>query len=169
MSALRTYRVELSSAGKVVSCTAVAGPLSEGNRVFYVEASDEAAARDLGRSAFTAYCRTKVQESRALRKEQGLCRCGRPRDRQGKMRCSTCSRLDAGQKNRTYRRAQGEDVPSPNRIETVSIERERNRTQLRIEVLREVRRKLVALHGDSKALSKWLVEQIDALIARSAA
>jgi hypothetical protein len=169
VTALRTFRVEVSSSGKVVSCAAVAGPLSEGNRVFYVEATDEAAARDLGRSLYTAYCRDKVRETRARNEANDLCRCGSRRDVPGQKRCSKCIRLEKEQKRRYYARQKGEDVPSPDRFETVSAERERNRVQLRIEVLREVRRKLVALHGDSKALSKWLVEQIDALVARSAA
>jgi hypothetical protein len=169
MAELTWFRVELNSAGKVVSCTVVSGPTEENNRVFCVQAPDAHAAHVIGRAAYTEYCRTKVRETRARNEANDLCRCGGVREDPDFKRCRKCRRLDKGSRARYERRLKGEDVPPPDRFETVAAERDRSKTQLRLEVLREVRRKLVSLRGDTNALSRWLVQQIDALIARSAA
>lgn len=146
--------------GNVIDATVVEAAGTDGGGVFYVRASSEEQARKEAQ-------RKHHRERYRRLKEAGLCRCGRPNDSGNGSRCKACKLRETNYAQRTRARARGEDVSPPQpRVEAVRARRESDRLELRLEVLREVNRKLLALGKD--AGMRWLREEIERLAAASA-
>lgn len=152
--------VEKDDAGKTVSVFVVESVTANSDRVFFVRARD---ADEADRKAGNDYTARRIKRKRTEWRAAGQCtKCGRARE-PGFLRCAVCMESKRQEYARKERRDRGEDVPVPTRIEAL----DRKRTELRLDVLREVNRRFLALPKHD--FMRWLQQQLDELSARKVA
>lgn len=122
------YRVSFDKDGKLQGIRAVDKQHKPGERIFYVVARDKHQALELARTLWKEYAneeaRTALAARRAKNEADGLCRCGRPRDREDVKKCADCRALDNNHNSRYEKRKRGETVKPLDR-RTVLRERKR--------------------------------------------
>lgn len=167
MADLRWFRLEIDTAGKVVSCVPVERAEQNGRSWVYVQAADAKAAQ---RAGMNAYMRDVMRVRRAELDRQGKCRwCGRKNDRAQGKRCSICSAKDIAYSQRQRDKAAGKPVPALDRKVAIAERKNEERSQvvaaaapsLRLAVLIEVQCAWEDAPNNG-AFTKWLAEQIDA-------
>lgn len=165
------YRVELDSEGAVISSKLVESAGADRGGVFYIRAKSPEAA---GKAAFNAYYKLRLRARRAKLRAEGKCDCGRARDvpvkpgsKELRAMCAGCLKNNMESHERKRRRDAGEDVPSPDKSETLRLRREAERSELRLDTLRQVNRQFLAL--PKVDFMRWLQKELTALVGRSAA
>lgn len=137
---MRHWRVLFGRDGAIKSITEIQG--ARGRDWIIVHAPTEELAR---KAAFNAYCAQKKRERIKKLDAEGRCKCGRKRDVEGQLGCSVClERMHGYRAARKKREAEG-TAETHVRDETARVQtylvRHRERTsEVRLEVLLEVRR-----------------------------
>ena len=104
---------------------------------------------------------------RAEYEAQGLCRCGRPRDVEGKRRCSLCASRGRAYQQRAKLQSEGERIIAPPKREAFKRLAAENRENTRLAVLLEVR-ELWRDTPNNGVFTRWLEEAIRKLEKRAA-
>jgi hypothetical protein len=166
VSGLHWFRVELTDDGKVVSCR-VADSGDKGARlVHYVQAVDAAAA---AKAALNARAAELLAARRAAYKAQGLCACGRKRNRPGSERCSACYERHLVHEARQKRKRKGEKLEPLDRRAVLQQRKEAERreaiasatpTAQRLSLLLEVQ-KAWQDSPTNGAFTSWLMREIE--------
>lgn len=99
--AVTWWRVEFGHEGEITCTPVYAARGREDQRVWYVEADSEEAARA---AAIRMRARARLAERRAKYKAQGLCRCGRERDSEQHRECALCRERHATDEKRRSER-----------------------------------------------------------------
>lgn len=165
MADIRWWRVELSTAGTVLSCNAVERPAHGERLIHYLQATSAEAA---GRAALNARSAELLRQRRTEYRAQGLCRCGRRRDGENRW-CAICLEKSRVYKANETARKRGEPVLKMDRR---TVLQERKATEkaeavqaaapsLRLEVLLEVQQAWADLPTNG-AFTSWLTRQIEA-------
>lgn len=168
------WRIQVSSSGKVVDCRVVEAAETDTDDVFYVRASSRAQA---GRKAWNAYTSRMNKRRRASYIAEGRCGyCGRPNDRDEGKRCSVCLKNHVKHRARHEARARGEEVPPPDRAASIAARAHEQKQQIRAEAATETRLSVLGEvqqawqdAPNNAAFTKWLAEQVEALVGRRVA
>lgn len=170
---MRWFRIELDDAGQVLSCQAVEAAEQGGRRYVYVQAVDPAHA---ARLALNNYQRDLMRRRVRRLRDEGKCQCGRKNDRAPKSRCTVCHDRRASDDERRRARANGEQIPRPDRRIADALRKASETAEavavvapsLRLDVLIEVQSAWqdAATNG---VFTRWLNEQIAAARGRRVA
>lgn len=156
------FRVTVDDAGKVIDCRPVSSEGSDELGVYFFRAISAAAA---GKLAANAHSARLLAARRARYEAEGLCKCGRERDRKGFKTCSGCNDRHKVHVERKRARERGEEVPPLDR-RTVLQERKRSELDsVRFETLLDVQR--VLTRQGAEGLRRWLGVQLERLTKKS--
>jgi hypothetical protein len=158
------FRVELGPRGKVRSWRRVEAQGQDGVAVVYVLAESEA---EVGRLAYNAYQRALLKARRAKLEAEGRCRCGRPKDLDGK-RCSRCVELGRIYNRRRDAKRRGETVPPMHRKDRDEERKAEFRRDFELSILIECENALEACRTKAD-FGRWLAGRIANLQRRRAA
>lgn len=170
---MRWFRIELDDAGRVLSCHAVEAAEQGNRRYVYVEAVDSEHA---ARLALNAYQRQLMRQRVRRLRDEGKCQCGRKNDRAPKSRCTSCHERRASDDARRRARANGEQIPRPDRRIADALRKATETAQavavvapsLRLDVLVEVQQAWQDASTNGH-FTRWLSEQIAAARGRKVA
>jgi hypothetical protein len=154
------WRVELDSAGKVVSATVCPGAGITEGRVVYVCAITQTQA---GRIARNTYAREVKRAQRAKYKATGKCRCGRDRESIAFKQCMVCRARDL-QQHRKGPSCGSRDEKA--RVVSMQATQRDRRQELRLETLLLVR-EAWSREPNQAAFSAWLAREVMAAIAKT--
>jgi len=160
---LRWFKYVYDVDGNVLTRELAVAPQDDNGLTFFVRAKDFESA---DRKADNRYMLAKTKARHAQYDREGKCRCGRARDVLGdngkpRKRCSLCLESNAEYKERSKRRAQGEELPHRARLEVMEERRSADRAALRLEVLAEVDAKWTEL--GTLMCRRWLLKTLGKL------
>jgi hypothetical protein len=164
------FRVVVDGAGKAIHCQAVGDEGSAELGVFYVLAESAKAA---AQQAINAHAARLLAARRARYDAEGLCKCGRKRDRPNPTGglfkvCSGCATRHAVHEERKRKRDRGEVVAPLDRRAVLQERKQTEAETLRLDVLQECRdawRK----HSTVGGYTRWLENEIAKLTGRKVA
>jgi hypothetical protein len=164
----RWFRVVVDDKGKAVDCRPVGDEGTASLGVFYILAAD---ASEAARKAGNEHARVRLAARRARYVAEGLCKCGRTRDRENPTGgfwkdCSSCAASMKRHDERAAARKRGEDVPKPDRRAVLLERKEQDAGAIRCSTLIEVQNMHAKL--GLVPFKRWLAGQIDALAGRKA-
>ncbi len=164
MNSLAWYRIELDSTGKVASCREVAAAGDEA-RVYFLRARS---AKQAAAQALNAHAAKLLAARRARYTSEGLCKCGRKRDRPGFITCSACTERHAIHEQRKQARARGEEVQPLDRRVVLQQRKLDDAARIRVEVLQEVQDAWFK-NSTVGAFSAWLSREVEKLAGKRVA
>ncbi len=153
------YRLAFDANGKLLAMRAADRQKKPGERIFYVLAADKESALAQGLELWKQYANARAAEllaaRRAANEAQGLCRCGRPRDRQDLKKCAECRALDNEHNARHERRLKGEDIPKRDRRQVLKERKRRDELRVAAAAYESVL-EAAQHHRTIGELSRWL-------------
>jgi hypothetical protein len=159
------YRVVVDAKGKAVDCRSVGEEGTAELGVYYELAeSSEQAKQQAGKS----HAATLLAARRARYHAEGLCKCGRKRDRPQFQTCSGCAARHRVHDERRQARARGQEVPKLDRRVVLQERKQTEAEAIRLAVLEEARRAWRD-HPTVGGYTRWLENEIAKLAQRKVA
>lgn len=164
------FRVVVDGSGKVIHCQAAGDEGTPELGVFYVLAENAKAA---AQQAINRHAAKMLAARRARYHAEGLCKCGRKRDRPNPAGglfqvCSGCASRHAVHEERKRQRDRGETVAPLDRRVVLQERKQTEAEALRLEVLQECRDAWRS-HATVGGYTRWLESEIAKLSQRKVA
>jgi hypothetical protein len=163
------FRVVVDGSGKVIHCQAAGDEGTAELGVFYILAENAKAA---AQQAINRHAAKMLAARRARYDAEGLCKCGRKRDRvlDGKLLkvCTGCTSRHKVHEQRKLARIRGEAVPPLDRRVVLQERKQTEAEAIRLAVLEEARQAW-RNHPTVGGYTRWLENEIAKLSQRKVA